>query len=514
MPDKNVQLPDGRVVAFPDSMSDDDIGKVIKQQMAPTEPTAAPKEKPGFIARTSESFGTSQHPVDQLIGELKRLKEHPVDTLWETVKAPVIGLRDLTYGLVTHPIDTVQSVTGGREFAADVEAGNYKGALGTLAGKALQVGTAKIAPAEGAATSVEEMSLRNLPKEPGVVATKVADKLATSAETQYQKALNPTKERTKFIAQKRTGEMLDRGITAKSPSEMAQTAGDNARTATKSLNDLYESFPADRKSPTAPMIKALDDYKTQFQDRIPVSEQEFRDALAKNKGEAPPDIVKGEDGSLTRVVNLDPHAVQAAESLQATIKQYGDSITPASMRKARQVFDESVARAGGYEGRSLAEGSLVDARKEAATAIREQLAKDNPELAPLNAEVNFWLDVQRIAKETAKRRVGQQGGLTVEMAKRSAQVAGAGVGYQVGGPFGAAVGGYLAGDLAAKLARVTQSTQWRTVSAVAKNNLAKSLASGNFREASFHLSSMERQLGIPAATAATSEAAKEANPQP
>jgi hypothetical protein len=37
MPDKNVQLPDGRVVAFPDSMADADIAAVIKKQLAPKE---------------------------------------------------------------------------------------------------------------------------------------------------------------------------------------------------------------------------------------------------------------------------------------------------------------------------------------------------------------------------------------------------------------------------------------------------------------------------------------------
>jgi hypothetical protein len=36
MADKNVKLPDGRVVAFPDGMSDDDIGKAITANMPPT----------------------------------------------------------------------------------------------------------------------------------------------------------------------------------------------------------------------------------------------------------------------------------------------------------------------------------------------------------------------------------------------------------------------------------------------------------------------------------------------
>jgi len=35
MPDKNVQLPDGRIVSFPDSMNDEDIAAVIKKQQNP-----------------------------------------------------------------------------------------------------------------------------------------------------------------------------------------------------------------------------------------------------------------------------------------------------------------------------------------------------------------------------------------------------------------------------------------------------------------------------------------------
>src|SRR6516165_5071573 len=50
MPDKNVQLPDGRIVAFPDSMSDDDIGNVIKGQLAP--------KSPGLMERAEKWYTT------------------------------------------------------------------------------------------------------------------------------------------------------------------------------------------------------------------------------------------------------------------------------------------------------------------------------------------------------------------------------------------------------------------------------------------------------------------------
>lgn len=42
MPHKNVQLPDGRIVAFPDSMADADISAIIKKQLAPQAPGVAP----------------------------------------------------------------------------------------------------------------------------------------------------------------------------------------------------------------------------------------------------------------------------------------------------------------------------------------------------------------------------------------------------------------------------------------------------------------------------------------
>jgi prophage DNA circulation protein len=53
----------------------------------------------------------------------------------------------------------------------------------------------------------------------------IADNLHERAVTQYQQALNPTKERTKYLAQKVAPEMLDRGIVASSPKSLAERAG-------------------------------------------------------------------------------------------------------------------------------------------------------------------------------------------------------------------------------------------------------------------------------------------------
>lgn len=170
-----VKLPQGFVLEQPQAQPNLPPGFVLESPAAPQQP------QPGFLARTSEAFGLSQHPLDQLGSELTRLKEHPIDTLYETVKTPVIAARDLAYGLVTHPIDTAIGLTGGREFAADMQAGNYKGALGTLAGKGLQVASAKLAPREAPITRVEQLSIKNLPKDAPLVG-RVVDGIKDTAE--------------------------------------------------------------------------------------------------------------------------------------------------------------------------------------------------------------------------------------------------------------------------------------------------------------------------------------------
>jgi hypothetical protein len=328
------------------------------------------------------------------------------------------------------------------------------------------------------------------PRAVSIARRDAAEKLRKQAVEQYYKAIAPTKESTKHIAQKRVPEMLERRITAKSPQALRERASTEASRATTKLEEIYEALPADRRSPTAPMLRALRDYRRQFQDIVPIEAAEYA-ALKKAGGRV------GRRGQeYVKIIDIDEHAVAAAEQMMSTIAQYGKEISPRSMRRVRQIFDASVARAGGYEGKGLAEGSVVEARKEAAKAIRNQLARDNPELIKVNAEVSFWLDVQKIARETARRRVGQEGGLGVRMAQHTGQVIGAGAGYAAGGGIvGAGLGGFAGGELFKRLARVTQSTKWRTVSATWKARLADALAEGDFQRALGQIAYIEKSVG-------------------
>src|SRR5689334_9582820 len=62
---------------------------------------SAPAEQPSFMQRASEQSLGMSHPIDQLTYELHQLRDNPVETLKQTVTQPIIGLRNLAYGLFT-----------------------------------------------------------------------------------------------------------------------------------------------------------------------------------------------------------------------------------------------------------------------------------------------------------------------------------------------------------------------------------------------------------------------------
>ena len=70
---KNVAMPDGSVVEFPDTMSDDDIGAVISKQQGGGQ--QAPPEQPGFFAKAASTLGSD------LLGMAKGAPEMVLNTI-------------------------------------------------------------------------------------------------------------------------------------------------------------------------------------------------------------------------------------------------------------------------------------------------------------------------------------------------------------------------------------------------------------------------------------------------
>ena len=128
MAEKIIQMPDGRVVSFPDSVSDDEIAAVLSQE----ESSQNTPEQPGLIARASERMGFTQNPIDQLVSEGKQLYNDPIGTMGQALKQ-VGQVPNSLLQMALHPVQA----TGGPEFAEDIQNKNYMGAAGTVIGDIL-----------------------------------------------------------------------------------------------------------------------------------------------------------------------------------------------------------------------------------------------------------------------------------------------------------------------------------------------------------------------------------------
>ena len=272
--------------------------------------------------------------------------------------------------------------------------------------------------------------------------------LRSSATSQYERALAPTKQTTKAIAKKITPGLIERGEFG-SLEGLSERATQNVERIKSELDLAYGRVPVTAtKGASKQIIADLDKLQNRY-------------------------IVEG------RAVN--PTAVNAISNVRGVVMQYGDNISPMSLRQMKRIFDEPVAARGGYAGADLATRYTLKAQKAAANSIREILSRASPDVAALNKEISFWLDVQKVVSETAKRRTGQAGGL-LRVLSPLAGSAGLGFGIathsaQQGVEAGAAA------TLAALAYDGVRSPAWRTASAVLKNRFAGAIARGDVRQA-------------------------------
>jgi hypothetical protein len=213
-------------------------------------------------------------------------------------------------------------------------------------------------------------------------------------------------------------------------------AANRADATGEQIGKAVGAIPPSATISTSPILKELDNYKNEF-------------------------IVNG--------VPVNQQAVNAATDLQDTVKAIGPDVSYESLNKARQILDKSVSAAKGYQGASIAEGSVLDAQRAAANAMRRVLANDQPDIAKLNAEYHLWSQVQDVIRATNARRIGQNG-----LQRVLGYPLTAGAGLAVGGARGAGEGAAVMA-----LAEAVQSPLWRTASAVTKNEIAEALASNN-----------------------------------
>lgn len=328
-------------------------------------------------------------------------------------------------------------------------------------------GTEQITPANIAFTALElypgggylSKTLKKLPGGEKVAETlaKIPESLKEKAIKQYSEALGATKEEFKALTKKVVPELLERGVKSKSLEKLSARAEQESAVFGKAVDEFIETIPETTKMKVQPVIDALNKTKSDF-------------------------IVEG--------VNLEPGVTKAADSLKGIIAKFGEDISPSSLRRVRQVWDRTVAKAGGFVGKTLKEGSEIDLKKVATNAIREELGKEFPELKRLNAEFNFWENVEKITKETLKRKSTQGKGLSQII---TSTVGGA-TGFATGEDFGERLKNAALGAVLGKYSATFNSPGYKMLSANTKNKLAKIIASGDIKKIRFALAKIASAL--------------------
>ena len=187
---------------------------------------------------------------------------------------------------------------------------------------------------------------------------------------------------------------------------------------------------------------------------------------------------------------LDERAVTQLTKLQQTIQQLGDDVPVEKLVAVRRVWDDVVARAGGYAHRAgasqfgvpLAESTEAWAKKQGTTAMRKLFTEAVPDLKAVNQEFAFWADLRSILRATEARTQAQGPGLNRMVSAGIGAAVGAGAGY--GDAQTSLTNAFIGGVLGPKVYQAITSPRWRLVNAQLKNALADALIDGKAEKVS------------------------------
>jgi hypothetical protein len=301
--------------------------------------------------------------------------------------------------------------------------------------------------------------------------TKLAPALKESALAQYGRVLQPTKEGTKFLSKTEVVPgLLERQVAAASLKTLEGKAAAQVQKWGQTIEDAYTNLPAGSAADLNFVTQRLDTMGEEFT------------ILNTSTGE----LVPMGPQAKTALKNID-RLKQSLTDIAQPNPQTGALEVPVDrVRKLRQYFDNIAAKAGRYEGKTLADQSAAEAHGLAADAIREELAQQFPDIAKINKEFSFWKDAQKVVDETVLRRTGQ----AKPLGRKLMGAAGTGAGFVTGGIPGAIVGRKVMDTLE----QLTTSTAWGTVSAVNKDRLADALAKGSASEVEFWVSRIANSI--------------------
>ena len=316
----------------------------------------------------------------------------------------------------------------------------------------------------------------------GALASQYAPALREGAEKLVNQALGPTKERFKAMAAKVAPGLLDRDATGwfgASRQQLLEKATAEASTAGKAV-DAELSAVGGNQASTDRIVQALEDAKQKFNVTREMSSSELasRPDLAKTAVETQPG-----SGVFNVTLAIDKRPIEQLSGLQKLMTDLGPNATIDQVVAVRRVWDDIVARAGGYAQRQagaigvpLADQTEAWAKAQATKAIRQTLESDAPSLADVNKEFAFWTNLRDVLKQTQSRTAPQSSGLgkVVMTAAGSAVGASQGASYQ-----DKAMNAALGGLAANQITKAFTSPRWALIRAKFGNELAEALASNS-----------------------------------
>jgi hypothetical protein len=306
----------------------------------------------------------------------------------------------------------------------------------------------------------------------GSVGENVSGVLENAAAKQYARVLNATTKRNKFLSKTVAPGLLNRGISAFTMKGLQSKIGQSISKVGAAIGDAWDALPEGTKVKLDDVISTMDT----------TGAEAF--------------TLKSGTGQSVPMGPLAQKGLENLKSLKDTLKIFAEMdpqtqklmVPVDKLRNLRQYYDNIAAKAGRYQGQALADESVAEAHGMAADAIRDELAKQFPDIAVLNKEYHFWKDAQQVVKDTILRREGQ----AKPLGNKLMGAAGGAAGFATGGLHGLALGKMGAEGLET----LVTSPAWRTVSANTKNKLANVLARGDRASAEFTIGNLVKTLGL------------------
>lgn len=305
----------------------------------------------------------------------------------------------------------------------------------------------------------------------------VQNALNKSAVADYERALPGKTLKTKAMSGEVVPGLIDRRVTAMTRGGLLKKLSGHVESLGQQIDNLQSQIPEGTMS--IPLDKAMSAIDRNLQDRFTVPS-------INGQYVASPDAAIGlaTGQRLKKLIQAAAEPKPQPQTPPAKLfDANGNAIAPVAtpkppqtidyqlLRRFKQNWDESIAKAGGFANNDFVNNAKMGAYREAAGGIRELLNDATPNIAAINREFHFWKTAQDVLSDTIQRTKGQ----SQPLGQQLASAAGHAAGFAKGG-LGQAV---LVGAALKNFRKLVTSTGWNTMSAVAKDMLADALASGD-----------------------------------